>query len=251
VHIHFTYRDDDVSGALSIRRELAQLAPDVRQTSEAIHAGERPQAIPRGATVLMLVGTRWMRPVRDAVPYFADASDPLRRVLEAAIEDGIRIVPVLFQVPSTSWGPMCSELPASLSPLARFNVFEIRPHSFSPDLQRLLSSLRSPDRNVPWTEAGTRTLIRIEGAGGGALKWWSNRQAVLFVLVDDAEVGALDAWDGRLEAAVEPGRHAVQIRGGPLFKSEAVMVDVARGATVTLVCGRNVFTGMVSLERKG
>lgn len=70
------------------------------------------------------------------------------------------------------------------------------------------------------------------------------------VLVDDAEVGALNGWDGQFDAVVEPGTHTVQIREG-VCKSGAVIVDAARGATATLVCGRNIFTGGVSLEQKG
>lgn len=102
-----------------------------------------------------------------------------------------------------SWPSICSHLPKSLGPLAHVNAFEIRAQSFSSDLQGLLTLLRGPDRPVPWTEAGQRTLIRLEAAPGGALKWWSSRNIALRVFVDDAEVGALVAWAGRFEAAVE------------------------------------------------
>ncbi len=252
VHVHFSYRDDDASGlALSLRRELAQLAPDITLTSGPVRAGERPQAVPRDANMLMLIGTRWMRPASNEAPYFDDANDPMRLVIEAAIKDSIKIVPVLFQVPLTSWGTLCRELPASLGSLAQVNAFEIRSQSFANDLRGLLNWLRLPDRIVPWTETGARALIRIEAEGGGALKWWSNRNIALRVLVDNAEVGGLAGWDGRFDTTVEPGRHTVQIREGPIFKCKAVIVDVALGATISLVCGRNIFTGRVSLKHKG
>jgi hypothetical protein len=45
--------------------------------------------------------------------------------------------------------------------------------------------------------------------------------------------------------------HTVQIREGSIFKCKAVIVDVALGGTVSLVCGRNIFTGKVSLKHKG
>jgi hypothetical protein len=252
VRIHLSYRDDDAAGfALSLRRELAQLAPDVMLTLGALHAGERPRAVPDRATMLILVCRRWVRPAADAPPYFVDPNDPLRRLLEVAIREGVKIVPTLFQVPLATWGAICGDLPASLRQLASFNAFEIRSQSFSPDLHRLLTSLRTLDRPVPWTEAVTPTLIRFEAEGGGALKWYSNRKIALRVFVDGAEVGALTGWAGHFHAAVEPGRHTVQIRQGLITKSNTVMVEVARGTMVTLICGRNIFTGMVSLEHKG
>ena len=252
MHVHFNYRDDDASGlALSLRRELARLAPDITLTSGPVRAGERPRAVPRDANMLMLIGTRWMRSAANATSYFDDANDPMRRVIEMAIKNGIKIVPVLFQVPLASWSALCHELPVSLSSLAHVNAFEIRSQSFAHDLQGLLNWLRLPDRIVPWTEAGVRGMIRIEAEGGGALKWWTNRNIALRVLVDDAEVGGLVGWDGRFDATVEPGRHTVQIREGSIFKCKAVIVDVALGGTVSLVCGRNIFTGKVSLKHKG
>jgi hypothetical protein len=252
VHIHLSYRDGDATGfALSLRRELARLAPDVKVTWGAIDASGRQPTLSPGATLLILVGTRWMRPELNAALYFADASDPMRRLLEAVIENSLKIVPVLFQVPLASWGTICGALPASISPLANLNAFEIRSQSFASDLDRLLTWLRSPDQGVVWTEAGMRTLIRVEAEGGGALKWWSNRNTALHLLVDDAEVGALTGWDGQFDATVKPGRHSVQVREGLLSKSKVVVVEVALGATVTLVCGRNIFTGAVSLNNKG
>jgi len=252
VHVHLSYRDDDESGfALRLRRELKRVAADVTVTGEPILPGKRPGAVPRGAIMLMLVGTRWLRPASSQPLYFDDARDPLRWQLETAIADGVRIIPVTSQVPLATWPSICAHLPKSLGPLAHVNAVEIRAQSFSSDLQSLLTSLRGPDRSVPWTEAGQRTLIRLEAEPGGALKWWSSRNIALRVFVDDAEVGGLVAWAGRCETEVEPGRHAVQIREGPMFKSGVVTVEVARGATVTLVCRRNILTGTVSLSRGG
>src|SRR5438046_4211188 len=104
--------------------------------------------------------------------------------------------------------------------------------------------------SAAWTEAETSTPILVEAESGGLLKWWSNRDTVLRVLIDETDVGALSGWKGRLETPVEPGQHSVRIRQGPFMPSSHVMVEVKRGGITTIMCGRNIFTGGVSFIRK-
>jgi hypothetical protein len=145
---------------------------------------------------------------------------------------------------------MSRGFPPALQALAALNAVELRSTSFSQDLQRLIDWLRSPDRG--WTEAESRSVIRVEVGGGGALKWWSGRDKALSVVVDGSEVGSLNAWNGWLEWPVAPGWHKVQIGSGRLSpKSGVVPVEVAKGETVAFVCDRNIFTGGASLERQG
>jgi hypothetical protein len=251
VNLYLSYRADDASGfALSLSREIRRQAPEATVVPGRVEPGARAAAIPDGAIVLLIAGTRWLRAAPDAPAPITQAGDPLRTMLEDAMRRRLRIVPVVFQIPLERWQSMCGELPSTLQPMSRFHGFEIRQESFQADIERLLGWLRAPDREVPWTEAPARTLIQVESEGGGLVKWWTGRDKTLRVVVDGSEVGALTGFNGRIDAAVEPGRHTVQVREGSVFKSEAVVVEVARGGTVSLVCGRNSFTGAVSLAQK-
>ena len=251
VNLYLSYRGDDASGfALSLGREIRRQAPEATVVSGRIEPGGRAAAIADRSIVLLIASTRWLRVTSDAPAAINQAGDPLRALLEDAIRRRVRIVPVVFQIPLRQWQLMCGELPPALQAMSRFNGFEIRQESFETDIARLLDSLRAPDREVPWTEAPARTLIQVESEGGGLVKWWTGRDKTLRVVVDGAEVGALTGFNGRIDAAVEPGRHTVLVREGPFFKSDPVVVDVTRGGTVSLVCGRNSFTGTVSIARK-
>jgi hypothetical protein len=251
VNLYLSYRGDDTSGfALSFGREIRRQAPDATVVTGRVEPGNRLAAIPEGAIVLLIAGTRWLRAAPDAPASINQPGDPLRALLEDAIHRRLRIVPIVFQIPLRQWQSMCGELPSSLQSMSRFNGFEIRQESFQADIERLLGWLRAPAREVPWTEAPARTVIQVESEGGGLVKWWTGRDKTLRVVVDGAEVGALTGFNGRIDAAVEPGRHTVEVREGRFFKSEPVVVEVPRGGTVLLVCGRNSFTGTVSIAYK-
>ena len=212
----------------------------------------RPHPLsPPGPRSLYLWGGGGFDRSRVIHSFLAKASDPMRRLLEASLRDGHRIVPVLFEVSLSDWGAMCREFPPTLESLAPRNAVELRSQSFSQDLQLLIDRLRSPDPDVPWTEAESRSVIRVEAAGGGALKWWSNRGMAARVFVDGSDVGSLGAWNGQMDWAVAPGRHTVQVRPGPgSSKSSVLALEIAKGETVAFVCDRNVFTGGLSLRRK-
>ena len=250
VNLYLSYRDDDALGfAFSLARTIGRQAPEAAIVSGPVKPGARAQAVPNGAIVLLIAGTRWLRASPDAPAPISQAGDPVRTMLEDAIRRRLRIVPVLFQITLKEWQSICDELPSTLQPMSRFHGVEIRQEPFEPEIERLLTQLRT-DREVPWTEAPARTVIHVEAEGGGLVKWWTGRDKTLRVVVDGSEVGALTGFNGRIDAAVEAGRHTVQVREGRFFKSEALVVDVARGSTVSLVCGRNSFTGTVSLAPK-
>ena len=110
MHLYLSYREDDASGfALSVQRWLAREAPDTRIVSGAICAGAQPAPVPGGSTILLLVGSNWLRSGADAPIHLANAADPQRRVLERALAEGVKIVPLLFQVPLRDWEPLCRQ----------------------------------------------------------------------------------------------------------------------------------------------
>jgi hypothetical protein len=253
VQIYVAYRTDDAAGlALNISRGWARLAPDVALVAGPVGSGASTPVVPPDATILALVGRRWLRSVPGESSFFDHEGDALRRLLETALRAGNRIVPILFEVATEQWSRMEGELPPALRTLVKLDVAELRSATFSQDLQRLVDELRSPNLDVDWTEAESLSIIRIETAEGGPLKWWSNRDQALRVVVDGSEVGSLSAWQGKLDWPVAPGRHTVQVHPGPLSpKSGVVTVELGEGTTVVLECDRNIFTGGASLRRRG
>jgi hypothetical protein len=251
VQLYISYRDDDASGfALSLSREIKRQAPDATIVSGRVEPGARAGAVPDGSIVLLIAGSRWLRSGTDGPSHFANASDPLRTLLESAMRRRVRIVPLVFQISLRQWESMCGQLPSSFQAISRLNAFEIRQEWFQRDIELLLARLRTPDREVPWTEAADRTVIHVEAEAGSLMKWWTGRDKALRVVADGTEVGSLIAFNGRFEATVEPGRHTVQIRQGRFFKSDPVVVEVTHGGTASLVAGRNGFTGALSLALK-
>jgi hypothetical protein len=253
VDLYLSYRatDDTTGFAFSISRELKRVAAGIALTDGRMPPGGRPPDAPRGAVILALIGSRWSKPAPDRPSFFTDRADAIRRLLESALEEGQTIAPVLCGMRLVDWPDLCASLPPTLRPLEHRNALELRHEHFNQDLQALIAGLQAPRTSSTWAENEGRTLIRVETETGGPFKWWSNRTVSLRVLVDGNEVGGMAAWNGRLDAVVAPGRHTVQLRQGPLAKTAPVTIDVPNGAIVSLVCGRNSFTGGISLARKG
>jgi hypothetical protein len=251
LRLYVAYREADTAGAaISLRRELGKFAPDVSLVMAVMDPGDHLPEVPVGATVLLLAGRRWVRADVDTPPYMAEPGDPVAELIRAT--DGVRIVPVLCGVPLAGWSATCRELPPDVGRrLAALNAVELRLQSFAADLRQLLEDL-GRDRNGagPWMDGGPRTVIQVTAGRGGLLKWYSNRNTALRVFVDDAEVGALGGWAGSLMWSVEPGDHTVQIRAGRLNPSSAALcVRVEVGATVALICRRNILTGGLTPAR--
>ena len=104
VNLYLSYRDDDASGfALSLGREIRRQAPEASVVSGRVERGARAAAIPDGAIVLLIAGTRWLRAAPEMPAPISQAGDPLRTMLEDAIRRRLRIVPVVFQIPLRQW----------------------------------------------------------------------------------------------------------------------------------------------------
>ena len=103
--------------ALSLHRGWTRLAPDIELVAAPIRLDAPAPDVPAGATVFVLVGPRWLRSKPGDPSFLAKASDPMRRLLEASLKGGHRIVPVLFEVSLTEWGKMCREFPPTLENL--------------------------------------------------------------------------------------------------------------------------------------
>ena len=155
-----SFRAEDAGAfALSLHRGWTRLAPDIELVAAPIRLDAPAPVVPAGATVFVLVGPRWLRSKPGDPSFLAKASDPMRRLLEASLKGGHRIVPVLFEVSLSDWGEMCREFPPTLENLAPRNAVELQSQSFSQDLQLLINRLRSPAPDVPWTEAESQSVM--------------------------------------------------------------------------------------------
>lgn len=246
--IYLAYRDGDSSGlAATLREELGRTA---RLVSADADAGGPMPPLPPDGTVLVLVGTRWLRPApggRDQI------SDALAGVLRSALAAGTPVVPVLFGVPLRDWGSLCDELPPGIGgPLRELTATELRLQTFDADLGDLAATVLADRADGPWTDIPSRAVIEVRAARGGALKWYSNRDKAIRVFVDGTEIGVLTAWAGRLSRTVEPGEHTVQVREGSRFgRRSGITLHVGTDAPATLVCERNILTGALQLEQAG
>jgi hypothetical protein len=255
LQIYAAYREDDASGAaLGLQQELGASSQPIALILAGARPGVRMPTVPSGAVVFLLIGPRWLRRPENAVPNMTSREDPLLNLIGHSLNNGLPIVPVLCGPQLSAWNGICDELPANIGePLKGLNAVELRLTSFAADLHDLVRNLDDgSDGSGHWTDGAPQTFISVQAERGGALKWYSNRDKVMQVFVDDIEVGVLTGWSGRLTRAVDPGSHTVQVRQGRLNPSSSPLtVHVEEGTCTALKCGRNIFTGGLTLELAG
>ena len=150
--IFLSYRRDDTSGyagrlydrlvarfgADSIFRDIDALSPGV-DFVEAIET-----AVASCRAVVVLIGREWLRVTTpDGRRRLDDPDDFVRLEIAAALERGIRIIPVLVEEATM---PATAELPAPIARLGRFNALEISDTRWDYDVGRLIDVL---DDSVP------------------------------------------------------------------------------------------------------
>jgi hypothetical protein len=89
--------------------------------------------------VVLIVGRNWLAGMLD------DAGDPVRIEIEAALNQKIRVIPVLVDGASM---PAAGALPESLKPLAHLQAIELSSGHFDSDIRRLEEALRKRPRNL-------------------------------------------------------------------------------------------------------
>jgi hypothetical protein len=251
LQIYAAYREDDASGAArSLQRALGKSSRPIALILAGARPGVRMPTVPSGAVVFLLIGRRWLRRSENAVPNMTSREDPLLNLIGRCLNDGAPIVPVLCGEQLSSWDAICDELPENIGdPLKGHNAVELRLSSFAADVRDLVRKLDDgSDGRGHWTDGAPQTFISVQAERGGPLKWYSHRDKVMQVFVDDIEVGVLTGWSGRLTRAVDPGSHTVQIRQGRLNPSSSPLtVHVQEGTSLVLNISRNIFTGGLTL----
>jgi hypothetical protein len=152
--IFLNYRREDTAGhAGRLYEALAeQFGPgSVFMDIDTIRAGEDFSVVVRNAvgssdSVVAVIGSSWLD-VRggDGSRRLDNPEDYVRLELEGALQERVRVVPVLVQGAKM---PSPEQLPLSLAPLARRQAVEVSDNRWSYDVGRLISAI-DPDASAP------------------------------------------------------------------------------------------------------
>lgn len=178
--VFISYRRDDAAGyagrleeALeqqlgrgSVFRDVLDIAPgeDFAHTIRQRLAGAQ--------AVLVLIGPRWAGVDAGGARRLDDERDFVRLEVQAALQSGVRVVPLLL---SGATMPGAAELPAALQPLAQRNALTLADAHWAADVQRLLRAIDLAPRRrrrAPWLLGACLLLAALGGAG-----WWALRPA--------------------------------------------------------------------------
>ena len=143
--IFVSYRHDDSGYVVDdICRELARHfgAPAIFKDVDSIPPGVNfkrylTDAVQRCDVLLAVIGRDWLERAADGATRLADARDFVRIELEAALERGIPLIPVMVRGASI---PKPEDLPESLAELPYFNGVHVRR---APDFERDVERLRA------------------------------------------------------------------------------------------------------------
>jgi hypothetical protein len=196
--IFISYRSaDGADKATALARELGARFGDeqVFLDKDDLHGGvawraEVTRAIGQRPVLLLLVTPQLLAATDGGGRLrIADADDPVRREVQAALDAGATLVPVLCD--GVDALPAAGTLPAPFDHLADLTWRRLRAYDWAADVQRLVADLQAggvPLREAPATPPPRRrallfgtTLLAV--AGGAALaSWWRRRAG------DDAPV---------------------------------------------------------------
>jgi hypothetical protein len=104
------------------------------------------------AILILLIGPRWLGPVVSGRPAIHDTSDPIRRQIEFALQNGLAIVTVMVD---GSPSPRAADLPESIRDLVSRQAVELSagPH-FSQSIERLRAAIDRHLQSKPWADLG-------------------------------------------------------------------------------------------------
>jgi WD40 repeat protein len=114
------------------------------------------EAVSTCAVLLAVIGPHWLTATgEDGGRRLDDPDDIVRLEVGAALERGVRVIPILVEGAAM---PPRHQLPDSLAPLARRNALAVRHDSFRYDVDRLVTAIeRVVDAGPPSTAGGQLT----------------------------------------------------------------------------------------------
>jgi hypothetical protein len=164
--IFICYRREDTSGyagrlrdALSARFGAHEIFRDI----DTIAPGEDFVAAMTGGIAkcrvfLVLIGRRWLRRERPGEHGVEDETDYVRREITAALEQNVKVIPVLVEGASM---PAPAELPGPIRALAARNAIALDDEGWDSDVDRLVAAIAAaidePARHRPQWFAVKRT----------------------------------------------------------------------------------------------
>lgn len=176
--IFLSYRRDDSAGfagrladameaefgAGSVFRDV----DDIRPGEDFIHAIE--SHLQQVGVVLVMIGPRWLDAGADGRRRLDDANDFVRQEIQAALESGKPLIPLLVGGASM---PAEADLPAAIAGLSRRQAVVLTDGNWRGDVERLVASLSKllPDAEV--ADHKRRWMLGLAGAvvGLAALAW--------------------------------------------------------------------------------
>ncbi len=249
--VFISYRRDDAAGyagrleeALekrlghgSVFRDVIDIAPGA-DFVDAIR-----QRLAGAQAVLVLIGPRWAGGGATGARRIDDAQDFVRLEVQAALDAGVRLVPVLL--PGAAM-PSDAELPEPLKPLARRNAMSIGDIHWDADIDLLAGSLGlvpARRRVWPWALGGAVAAALVAGALCWLKPWVSADPAARLLGSWAADVQY--SWGAQYTERLEFKRHAGAVTG------TATWLGYPRGIEKLQIDGPNLRFETRSQESSG
>ncbi|MFI7596601.1 TIR domain-containing protein [Actinoplanes sp. NPDC049681] len=156
IFVNYRSDDDDFAAAL-VDDHLRAVFGDrnVFKDTRSLEAGtdfppELWRRLLSSRVLLVLIGRRWLTPDAGGLRRIDRADDYVRQEIEAALQAGLRIIPVLL---NNAPLPAADELPASLRGLVTRQFVRLRQRHSGMDLSHLVEALSSsvPPLRAPAT----------------------------------------------------------------------------------------------------
>ena len=176
--IFLSYRRDDSAGFAGRLADAMEAefgtgsvfrdVDDIRPGEDFIHAIE--SHLQQVGVVLVMIGTRWLDAGADGRRRLDDTGDFVRQEIQAALESGKPLIPLLVGGASM---PAEADLPAAIAGLSRRQAVVLSDSNWRGDVERLVASLSKllPDEGV--ADHKRRWMLGLAGAvvGLAALAW--------------------------------------------------------------------------------
>jgi len=220
--VFISYRRDDAAGYAgrleeALERRLGRGSafrdiPDIRPGEDFVAAIR--ERLAHAQVVLVLIGTRWTGQQPSGARRIDDERDLVRQEVQAALDSGVRVVPVLLPAATM---PAEEDLPAPLRPLARRNALPISDAHWDAEVDRLVAGFglaRWRAGAWPWAVGGAAV---VAAATTAVVAMWSGTADPARRLLGAWEAEVRYDWGARYTERFEFKRHAGQLTGTASF----------------------------------
>lgn len=222
--VFISYRRDDAAGyagrleeALERRLGRGSVFRDVLDIPPGEDFVAAIRARLAGAqAVLVLIGPRWAGGERPGPRRIDDAGDFVRLEVEAALDSGVRVVPVLL--PGAVM-PAEAELPVPLKPLARRNALGLSDAHWDADIGRLAAAVGLPRQRSVWPWALGGAAVAASAVAALCLLKPGVRADPSARLLGSWQAEVRYGWGARHDERFDFKRHAGQLTGTATFLS--------------------------------